>query len=59
MRRLALILAIPVAFALLAPSALAANPHFVGTPSLSVGATSVTASFKAAGLGNVTSATFT
>jgi hypothetical protein len=39
--------------------AVAASPHFIGTPTASVSGNSLTVSFKAAGLGNATGATFT
>jgi hypothetical protein len=39
--------------------ALADSPHFVGTPTATKGTNSVTASFKAAGLGTVSTANFT
>ena len=39
--------------------ALADNPHFVGTPTATKGTNSVTASFKAAGLGTISTANFT
>jgi hypothetical protein len=42
---------------LLAP-ALAANPHFVGTPQASVSGDTLTVTFKAAGLGNADEANF-
>lgn len=48
--------------AIFAQQALADSPHFIGTPTESVSATSnsvtLSASFKAAGLGNTTTATF-
>jgi hypothetical protein len=39
--------------------AVAASPHFIGTPSATVSGNSLTVSFSAAGLGNATGATFT
>jgi hypothetical protein len=44
-------LAVFLAIGLMAQAALADNPHFVGTPSASVSGTTVTVTFKAAGLG--------
>jgi hypothetical protein len=44
---------------LLAPAALAANPHFIGTPTATQSGDTVTVRFKAAGLGNVEEADFT
>jgi hypothetical protein len=38
--------------------AIAANPHFIGTPTATVSGDSLTVSFKAAGLGNAQGATF-
>lgn len=43
-----------ITFVLLAPLALAASPHFIGTPTIGKNPNlSLTANFKAAGLGNV------
>jgi len=42
-----------------ASSAVAASPHFVGTPTATVSGNSLTVSFKAAGLGNETSVPIT
>jgi hypothetical protein len=42
----------------LASPALAASPHFIGDPQVSVSGNSLTVTFKAAGLGNVDEATF-
>jgi hypothetical protein len=39
--------------------AVAASPHFIGTPSATVSGNSLTVSFSAAGLGNAAGATFT
>jgi hypothetical protein len=39
--------------------AVAASPHFIGTPSATVSGNSLTVSFSAAGLGNATGAEFT
>jgi hypothetical protein len=41
-----------------AGSALAASPHFIGTPQATVSGNTLTVTFKAAGLGNVDEATF-
>ena len=38
--------------------AVAASPHFIGTPQASVSGNTLTVTFKAAGLGNVDEATF-
>ena len=38
---------------------LAANPHFIGTPTATTSGTSLTVKFKAAGLGNAPTADFT
>ena len=38
--------------------AVAASPHFIGTPQASVSGNALTVTFKAAGLGNVDAATF-
>jgi hypothetical protein len=48
-----------LATVLIATAALATSPHFIGTPTLSTSGSTATVSFKAAGLGNVSSATFT
>ena len=45
--------------AIAVPTALAANPHFIGTPQLTQSGSTITVSFKAAGLGNVSEASFT
>ena len=42
----------------LASSALAASPHFVGTPQATVSGNSLTVTFKAAGLGNSSTVDF-
>jgi len=42
-----------------AQTAVAASPHFIGTPQATVSGNSLTVTFKAAGLGNVEEATFT
>ena len=47
-----------VALAVAVP-AWAANPHWIGTPTSSISGNTFTASFKAAGLGNVETADFT
>jgi hypothetical protein len=57
MRKLLLTGAAIAAMALAAP-AFAANAHFIGTPSISQNGNTLTVSFRAAGLGNVESATF-
>jgi hypothetical protein len=38
--------------------AVAASPHFIGTPTITQSGNSLVVNFKAAGLGNVSSATF-
>jgi hypothetical protein len=43
---------------LVSGTALAANPHFIGNPSATLTGDSLVVSFKAAGLGNVSQATF-
>lgn len=62
MRRILTLLALVVSMlALSSSAALAAptgNPHFIGSPSLSVSGNSLTISFKAAGLGSVQTAHF-
>jgi hypothetical protein len=45
--------------ALITGSVSAASPHFIGTPSLSVNGSTITVTFKAAGLGNIEEASFT
>ena len=45
--------------AALTGTALAANPHFIGTPTATVSGDTLTVRFKAAGLGNVDTADFT
>jgi hypothetical protein len=57
MRKTLLIGAAIAALAVAAP-ALAGNAHFIGTPSITQNGDTLTVSFKAAGLGNVESATF-
>jgi hypothetical protein len=57
MRKILLIGAAIAAMAV-AASAIAANAHFVGTPSITQSGDTLTVSFKAAGLGNVETATF-
>lgn len=53
MRRLLVVLGVLALVAALAPQALAASPHFIGTPSCTKSVTSgLTCSGKAAGLGN-------
>ena len=47
------------AVALAATPVLAANPHWIGTPTKTVSGNTLTVSFKAAGLGNVPTADFT
>ena len=42
----------------LASSAVAASPHFIGTPSVTVGSDSLVVNFKAAGLGNSSTVDF-
>ena len=43
---------------MLASSASAASPHFIGDPQVSTSGNSLTVGFKAAGLGNISSADF-
>jgi len=53
------LLAVVGVAALAATSAIAASPHFIGTPSATVSGNSLTVTFKAAGLGNTSeTATF-
>jgi len=58
MNKILAILAGFVATGVLAGTALAANAHFIGTPTATVSGNSLIVSFKAAGLGNVSSADF-
>ena len=59
MRSLFTLLAVVGVAALAATSAIAASPHFIGTPSATVSGNSLTVTFKAAGLGNTSeTATF-
>jgi hypothetical protein len=51
---LPLIGALAVAALALAPAAVAASPHYIKGPDVTVGTNSLTVSFKAAGLGNTT-----
>ena len=48
-----------VATVLSATPVLAANPHFIGTPTATASGSTLTVKFKAAGLGNVPTADFT
>src|SRR5687767_12767053 len=60
MRRRHLVSVAAVAAVVLAATpVLAANPHWIGTPTMSVSGNTLTVSFKAAGLGNVPTANFT
>ena len=59
MRKIVLtILAALLATGALASSAVAASPHFVGTPQATVSGNSLTVTFKAAGLGNSSTVDF-
>jgi hypothetical protein len=58
MRYFKTLLLMLVVAAVAVPAALAANPHFIGTPSITESGNSLVISFKAAGLGNVPSADF-
>lgn len=58
MRRILVLIAGLIATAAVAAPAIAANPHFIGTPSISQQGNSLVVSFKAAGLGNAPEATF-
>jgi hypothetical protein len=58
-RRSVAIGAISATLMVVAGAAWAANPHWIGTPSSTVSGDTFTASFKAAGLGNVETADFT
>lgn len=59
MKRFILAALSAVCFAAIAVSpAMAASPHFIGTPTLTVSGNSLTVTFKAAGLGNASGATF-
>jgi hypothetical protein len=58
-RTLTLLSTLLIAFLVATSSVFAANPHFIGTPSASIGSNgNLTVSFKAAGLGNVGTADF-
>ena len=57
-RRILVVAVAAVASLALASVAIAANPHFIGTPKITQSGNTLTVSFKAAGLGNVSSATF-
>ena len=60
MKRFTLLIVSMLVFgAFAASSAVAASPHFVGTPTATVSGNSLTVSFKAAGLGNETSVPIT
>ena len=60
MKHLPLLLVAMLAFgAFAATSALAASPHFVGTPTATVSGNTLTVNFKAAGLGNDTTVPIT
>src|SRR5215203_3617960 len=59
LRSLFTLLAVAGIAALAATSAIAASPHFIGTPQLTQSQTAITVTFKAAGLGNVDTADFT
>jgi hypothetical protein len=58
-RRLGLAIGSVLLVAVLAPQALANSPHFIGTPTATQSGGTLTVKFKAAGLGNVETATFT
>jgi hypothetical protein len=58
LRRILVLIAGLIATAAVAAPAIAANPHFIGTPSISQQGNSLVVSFKAAGLGNAPEATF-
>jgi hypothetical protein len=58
MRYFKTLLLMLVVAAVAVPAALAASPHFIGTPSITESGNSLVISFKAAGLGNVPSADF-
>jgi hypothetical protein len=59
MKRIALlIVAMLSVAAFTATSALAASPHFIGTPTITQSGNSLVVNFKAAGLGNAAGATF-
>jgi hypothetical protein len=59
MRRILLVLCgVMVTSAVAASPAVAANPHFIGTPKATVSGNSLIVTFKAAGLGNAPTANF-
>ena|SRR5215217_4176275 len=58
MRKILLLGAAILATAAFAAPAFAASPHFIGTPQLTQDGTSIVITFKAAGLGNASPATF-
>ena len=58
MRKVVLVLVATAALAVMFQPAVAASPHFIGTPTLDQDGNSIVIAFKAAGLGNVTEATF-
>ena len=58
MRKVLLVFIAAAALAVAFQPAAATSPHFIGTPSLTQDGNSIVISFKAAGLGNVTEATF-
>ena len=57
-RKGAVALAGLLAFLAFSAVAVAASPHFIGTPTITQSGNSLVVNFKAAGLGNVPSATF-
>jgi hypothetical protein len=59
MRSIKLLVLTGTLVVLTAGSALAASPHFIGTPQATVSGNTLTVTFKAAGLGNAAGATFT
>ena len=58
-RKLFLVAGATLALMLVAQPVLAANPHFIGTPTASRSGNTLTVKFKAAGLGNAPTADFT
>jgi hypothetical protein len=58
MRRILVLLTGILATAAFAAPAVAASPHFIGTPQLTQNSTSIVVTFKAAGLGNTDVANF-
>ena len=57
-RRFTVLAVAVVASLTFASVAIAANPHFIGTPTITQSGNSLVVNFKAAGLGNAPSATF-